>query len=94
MENNYEDVAETIEKILAKWKRVGKGTRRNWWDVLAGDKNGQPRKIEGIELPVLRAAQIRQGKQITVNALCRNEEEPLPQTVRGNRWQHLRDFDF
>jgi len=94
LENNYEDVAEIIEKILMEWKRESKATRRTWWDVLAGDKNGNPRKIEGIELPVLRAAQIRQGKQITGNALCRNEEEKLPQTVRGNRWQRLRDFDF
>ena len=86
MENHYQDVSETIERIIDEWKRQGKGTRRNWWDVLAGDSHGKSKKIEGKEIPVLRIAQIRQGKRVTENALCRNENEKLPESVRKSRW--------
>lgn len=44
-------------------------TRRNWWAVLAGGKNGKPSKVYGVELPVLAAAQERQGLPVTPNAV-------------------------
>lgn len=78
IENNYEDVAEIIDGIIDYWQKNGNGTRRNWWDKLAGGKNGVPLKVNGIEIPVLKAAQIRQGKPVTENAICRNENEIIP----------------
>jgi uncharacterized protein (UPF0248 family) len=78
VENDYEDVALIIDEILDEWKKDENGTRRNWWDKLAGGKNGVPLKVAGKEIPVLRAAQIRQGKPITKNAICRNENEIIP----------------
>jgi hypothetical protein len=89
LENNYEDVASKIDEVIKKWQIQGKRTRRNWWDVLAGDRKGKPKMIEGVEFPVLRAAQIRQGRQISMNAMCRNEHEKLPEKVKK---QAIRDI--
>ena len=78
IENNYEDIALLIDEILEEWREEGKGTRRNWWDKLAGQKGGKPCTVSGREIPILKAAQIRQGKPITENAICRNENEVIP----------------
>ena len=42
VENGYQDVALEIDRLVDKWKADGKQTRRNWWEVLAGDKHGNP----------------------------------------------------
>jgi len=46
-ENNYNDVAELIAEVSAEWAEQGKKTRRNWWDILAGDLEGNPRVVDG-----------------------------------------------
>jgi hypothetical protein len=78
VENNYNDVAELIDDVTAKWERQKKRTRRNWWEVLAGDKDGKNRVIEGVEFPVLAAARIRQGLPKTKGSLSRNKDETVP----------------
>src|SRR5436190_22716145 len=85
-ENGYKDVADLIDQVLAKIEAKGQKSRRNWWDTLAGGVDGKPSVREGIEFPVLRAAQIRQGKPITPNAICRNEDEQPPDEVATKRW--------
>lgn len=60
-ENGYRETAEMIEEIIKEWQRFGKKTHRNWWDVLAGDRNGNPRRVEGRLFPVYNAARQRQG---------------------------------
>ena len=85
-ENNYDDIADMIDEIMNEWRVAGKKTRRNWWDILAGRKNGTPCKRDGRVFPVLRAAQIRQGRPITENAICRNPEEIPPPVVVSGRW--------
>ena len=75
LENGYQDVVTVIDDLVRKWKQEGKQTRRNWWEVLAGDKQGNPRVVDGRSFPVLRAAQIRQGVPVSEGALCRNPEE-------------------
>lgn len=55
-QNNYQDVTVLIDSVMEGWKLKGTKIRRNWWDVLAGDKNGKASTIEGITFPVLRAA--------------------------------------
>jgi hypothetical protein len=87
VQNNYTDVAELIDEVTAKWAREGKRTRRNWWEVLAGDKKGSGRIIEGREFPVLRAARIRQGLPKTKGSLCRNESELAPDIFEQTRWK-------
>ncbi len=88
IENGYPEVAEMINEIQVEWKISGKHTRRNWWDVLSGGKNGSPRTIYGRQFPVLQAAQVRQGKPITQNALkiMANEKE-APAVIDNGRWK-------
>jgi site-specific DNA-methyltransferase (adenine-specific) len=87
VENNYNDVAELIDEVTATWDRQRKRTRRNWWEVLAGDKNGKGRVIEGTEFPVLSAARIRQGLPKAKGSLCRNKNEAIPHVVEQVRWK-------
>jgi len=88
LESGYEDVAALIDQALANIESKGRKSRRNWWDTLAGGPGGKPSVREGIEFPVLRVAQIRQGVLVTPNAICRNEHERPPDVVTTNRWPH------
>jgi hypothetical protein len=74
-ENGYADIATMIEKIMDDWKASGKKTRRNWWEMLAGDRQGRPRRLGGYEFPILKSVQIRQGLPVTTNAIQRDEEK-------------------
>src|SRR4051812_24371974 len=85
-ENNYEDVAKLIDDALEQWEKDGVQTRRNWWDILCGGVGGVPKNFGGRVFPVLRAAQIRQGKAVTKNAICRNPKEKPPGTWKTGRW--------
>lgn len=87
LENNYNDVAELIVNLMNEWKKVGNKQRRNWWEILSGDKNGNPRNINNIPFPVLKAAQKRMNKDVTDNAICRNKREELPLQRINNRWK-------
>jgi hypothetical protein len=86
IQNNYQDVAECIDIVMDGWSKKGTHTRRSWWDVLAGGKNGRQRTIEGIAFPVLRAAQLRKGVPVTDNAICRNKNEAFPAIRQNGRW--------
>ena len=83
---------------MAKIATRGSKQRRNWWETLAGGSNGKPIVREGIEFPVLRAAQLHQRVPITPNAICRNLEEEPPEPRNTNRWpgrkkkRHLRSL--
>jgi hypothetical protein len=88
--NGYDDIANQIDAVMLRWKAEGKRTRRNWWEILAGDKNGNARVAGGIEFPVLRAARIRQNLPEVPNALCRDPNEtPLP-VRQSPRWPRKR----
>jgi hypothetical protein len=50
----------------------------DWWDILSGDEYGKPCVREGIEFPVLRVAQVCQGKPVTANAIARGKSELSP----------------
>lgn len=82
--NNYLDIAMLIDEVTSQWQADGKLTRRNWWEVLAGDAKGNPRTVAGLEFPVLRTAQRRQGLPVTKNAICRSPNEGAP-VVRVTR---------
>jgi hypothetical protein len=77
-ESGYSDVAEKIAKIADEWKKNGVKTRRNWWDVLAGDKKGQPREVAGETFPVIAAIRQRQGLKPISIAVTKSGEKPLP----------------
>lgn len=84
--NGYEDVVRLIDDAIAKMASRGSKQRRNWWDILSGAADGKPCVREGIEFPVLRVAQIRQGKPITKNAIARNSREQPPDLITTGRW--------
>src|SRR5258708_3323330 len=84
--NGYEDVAALIDEAIRRIEAKGRKSRRNWWDTLAGGPGGKPSVREGIGFPVLRVAQIRQGRPVTSNAICRNESEQPPDVNVTGRW--------
>ncbi|MBU6408871.1 MAG: hypothetical protein KGR98_00660 [Verrucomicrobia bacterium] len=86
-QNNYEDVLKKIHAVEQGWKRKGTGTRRDWWEVLAGNQNGSPKKIEGKKFPVLSAARKRKGWPVTNDCLCLNPNEEAPSVVPQIRWE-------
>ena len=91
IQNNYEDIAENIDIVMAGWSQKKTRTRRSWWDILAGGKNGKPRTVEGISFPVLKAAQLRKGVPVTKNAICRNTNEIFPSVRKSRRWANINE---
>jgi hypothetical protein len=85
--NGYEDVVDLIDQATAKMAARSSKQRRNWWDVLSGGDDGKPCVCEGIEFPVLRVAQVRQGKPVTPNAITRNRKELPPDVRMTDRWK-------
>jgi len=85
--NGWQDVADMIDLVMEGWSARGKKTRRNWWEVLAGGAHGEPRTQGGILFPVLRAAQRRQGKPVTKNAISRPGESAPPPIQSMPRWK-------
>lgn len=88
MQNGYDEVASLIDEVVAELKAKGSKERRNWWDTLSGGPGGKPRIVAGREFPVLYAAQKRQGKPITVNALRNRKREKPPPIQPTARWPH------
>jgi len=86
LQNNYKAIVKLIDEVVAEWKAQGKATRRNWWEILAGDTNGNPRIVAGRTFPVLRTAQLRQGVPVSPAALCRNPNEEAPPIRVTARW--------
>ncbi len=85
--NGYEDVVDLIDQAIAKMAARGSKQRRNWWDILSGGEQGKPCVREGIKFPVLRVAQVRQGKPVTPNAISRNKNELPPDVRTTARWR-------
>ena len=83
--HGYGEVADRIDGLMKAWKRAGKKTRRNWWDVLAGTEAGTPRIIEGTEFPILAAARERKGWPLVPDAISRPGEEPPEPAIEVRR---------
>jgi hypothetical protein len=79
---NYPDIDDVIEIFVSEWKRARKKTRRDWLEVLGGDKRGRPRKVNGVEFPVLRAARLRQELPLIGSERCDNPLEPAAPAVQ------------
>jgi hypothetical protein len=89
LEADYGDILALINSVEEEWRRNGSGQRRNWWDVLAGNEDGSPLVIAGVEFPILRAARVRKGWEATSESICRNEHEVAP-GFRFGRWRTRR----
>jgi hypothetical protein len=85
-DNGFPEVANNILALKALWRSQGNGTRRNWWDVLAGGFDGRPITIGGITFPVLAVAQRRQGMPVTKNAIRCGRGVRATQIVATGRW--------
>ncbi len=85
-DNKYDDVIKLMDRVEKIWKANGVTTRRNWWEALAGDRNGQPRVVQGLEFPVLAAAQEHEGMPVTANAIRRNPREVPPSKDFRGQW--------
>jgi hypothetical protein len=86
-QKNYADVLKQIQAVERGSKRKGTGTRRDWWEVLAGNQNGSSKTIEGRSFPVLSAARRRKGWPVTKECLCRDANEEAPSVVPQIRWE-------
>jgi hypothetical protein len=84
--NGYEETAQMIDEIMAEWKAQGLATRRDWWQILAGDKYGNPRKVAGRTFPVIRAARKRQALPKSDNAQSNALREAAPKIRPQARW--------
>ena len=84
--NGYNKIAEMIDEIMAEWKAQGKETRRNWWEVLAGDAQGNPRKIAGRTFPIIAAIRKRQLLPKAQSAQRNAPRETAPKIEQSGRW--------
>ena len=90
--NGYSDVTAKITKIERSWKKRGVKTRKDWWLILAGTKDGKPRSVEGVAFPILASCRERQGYPPCEGELARGENEALAPRPRaqkrwGKRWR-------
>lgn len=60
-QHGHRRIASMIDSAIRAWKNERKKTRRNWWEILAGDKNGNPRQVRGIQFPVVEAIRQRRA---------------------------------
>jgi|SRR5579863_70329 len=84
--NGYEQIAQTIDEIMDEWKAKGLATRRNWWETLAGDSRGNPRKVAGRTFPIIRAARQRQALPDSDKAHSNVPTEAAPEIRSTPRW--------
>jgi hypothetical protein len=77
-QNGYRDIADKIQRIVAKWRENGVRTRRNWWEILAGDRAGNPREVAGERFPIIALIRERQGLPPAPGALWTPGEHPPP----------------
>jgi hypothetical protein len=85
-DNGYHEVADLIDQCIARWKAEGKKTRRNWWEILAGDKEGNSRMVDGIAFPVLKTARARQGLPKNNSAISLSKHERRQRPWQSGRW--------
>src|SRR2546428_12682208 len=84
--NGYVAIADQIDEVTLEWRSQGKHTRRNWWDILAGRGDGTPITVAARTFPVLKAAQKRQGRPISKNAISRRGRK-RPPGIRPGRYR-------
>jgi hypothetical protein len=83
--NNYKDIADMIDEILAEFKATGSKERRNWADVLCGH-GGKPITVADRTFPMLASAQRSRRIPVSPEAIQRNEVEDFPGARVTGRW--------
>lgn len=75
--NGHDHVADQIDELMARWRKRGVKTRRNWWDVLAGDFAGEAKAVDGVTFPVLAAARRRKGWPSSRSEIGAGDSAPM-----------------
>ncbi len=83
-QNGYRDIADKRERIIATWRENELKTRRNWWEILAGDHAGKPREVAGHRFPIIALIRDRQGLPPAPGALWKPGEHPPPPRSRND----------
>jgi len=83
--HGHAEIVRMIEGVVERWAKAGKRTRRNWWDVLAGDSRGRPRTVEGMPFPVLAEARARQRRSLATSAPGADASKGRRTTEKGGR---------
>lgn len=84
--NGYQDLAARIDRLMAQWKAENKKTRRDWFRVLAGSKEGVPSIVGGSPWPMLSAFRRREGYPVHSDAIERGPHELAPSIFAQKRW--------
>lgn len=79
------DIADRFEALEALWRKDGKATRRNWWDVLAG----AIKSVHGENFPVFAHAQRRKGLQVTSDAIQTPDALTIDSQDRDAQIDHI-----
>lgn len=87
--NGYVDVAEIIDNFIEYNKSIKSGERRNYWDLLAGRKDGECNKRNGFIFPILESVRSSRKPEYlpSKNAIKRNKYEKIPLPVKQGRWK-------
>jgi len=89
--NGYAATANLVDEVMAEWRAAGKVTRRNWFEILGGNKLGNQRIAGGRPFPVIASVRARQDLPPTPKAITSaQEKEPPPPIVRSPRWPRRR----
>ena len=89
--NGYDDVGKAIDDVLAEFKAKGSRQRRNWADVLCGNR-GRPVTIAGRTFPILASAQVSRGLPVSPDAIQRSRDEEFPVARKTGRWPKRREL--
>jgi hypothetical protein len=85
--NGHEATLALIDEVMVEFTATGSRERCNWADVLSGGKDGNAITVAGRTFPVLRAAQLSRGKEVTPNAIWSDQEhDEFPSARKTGRW--------
>ena len=88
IQNNYPEVVKIIDDYVAYNKARGSGEKRNFWDLLAGRKNGDPVNRNGFVFPILESIRTARKPNFpnAKSAIKKNKREIVPPPIEQARW--------
>jgi hypothetical protein len=88
-QNGYPDVADIIDVYMDFNKSRGSGERRNYWDLLVGQKDGKPLIRHGFTFPILKSVRKNRRPDFkpSKHAIKRNRIEIIPLPMKQARWE-------
>jgi hypothetical protein len=89
-QNGYNDVADILDAYLEHLKAIGSGERRNYWELLAGNENGERATRHKFVFPILESVRKARRPHYKPSkfAIKRNKHEKVPAPVVQERWKN------